>query len=482
MHERTPSTITFSEYGKTFQEKIIQALIVDHRWASQVQEVMRVEYFEFRYLQYLAERIVGYYARYKCFPSFENLITVVRDDLKGDSDEVLRMHVIEFLSKVRQNPNVNDLPYVKEKTLDFCRKQEIKESLERIVDRVESADYDQIVEDLNRAVNKGSCESIGHSFEEDREARFIEQERHPIPTGIDEIDCQRILRGGLGRGELGVVVAPTGVGKSHALVHFGAEALLRKKNVIHYTFELSENAIGLRYDSHITGIESNKVPMHKEEVMKREDEMNLGKLIIKGYPTGTATIQTLRAHIERCTLQGHKPDLILIDYADIMRSTRKYDAPRFELKLIYEELRNLAMTFDLPIWTASQANREASTADVVGLENMSEAYGKAMVADVVISLSRKPDEKATGLGRLFVAKNRAGQDGIVYPVKINTACSYISVLEGADSLSLLETQQNDQQALKDSLRQKWGQIRKDKQIPSKPLPKVEDVTSTEPTS
>jgi len=256
---------------------------------------------------------------------------------------------------------------------------------------------------------------------------------------------------------------------SHALVHFGAEALLRKKNVIHYTFELSENAIGLRYDSHLTGIASNDIASHKNEVMKIEDSLKLGKLIIKGYPTGTATIQTLRAHIERCILQGAKPDVLLIDYADIMRSTRKYDAPRFELKLIYEELRNLAMTFDIPIWTASQANRDASNSDIVGLENMSEAYGKAMVADVVLSLSRKPEEKSSGLGRLFVAKNRAGQDGIVYPVRINTATSTISAQEGADSLLLLESQQLDEQNLKENLRKKWSRIVNDKSIPTKSL-------------
>jgi hypothetical protein len=256
---------------------------------------------------------------------------------------------------------------------------------------------------------------------------------------------------------------------SHALVHFGAEALLKKKNVIHYTFELSENAIGLRYDSHLTGIASNDIAAHKDDVIKIEDSLKLGKLIIKGYPTGTATIQTLRAHIERCILQGAKPDVLLIDYADIMRSTRKYDAPRFELKLIYEELRNLAMTFDIPIWTASQANRDASNSDIVGLENMSEAYGKAMVADVVLSLSRKPEEKSSGLGRLFVAKNRAGQDGIVYPVRINTATSTITAQEGADSLLLLESQQLDDQNLRDNLRKKWRGIVNDKSIPTRTL-------------
>lgn len=254
---------------------------------------------------------------------------------------------------------------------------------------------------------------------------------------------------------------------SHMLVHFGAEALIRRLNVIHYTFELSETAIGLRYDSHLTGIESNQIPAFKDDVIRIEDKMSLGKLIIKGYPTGTASTQTLRAHIERCILQNVKPDIIMIDYADIMRSTRRYDSPRFELKLIYEELRNLAMHFNVPIWTASQANRDSATSEIVGLEAMSEAYGKAMVADVVVSLSRKPEEKATKLGRLFVAKNRAGNDGIVYPVKIDTATSTIAVIEGSESLSLLEAQQNDEDSLRRMLREKWHSIRRDDHIHDK---------------
>ena len=127
----------------------------------------------------------------------------------------------------------------------------------------------------------------------------------------------------------------------------------------------------------------------------------MGRLIIKEYPTGSATVMTIRNHVEKLLLKSFVPSVIIIDYADIMRSSRKMDSLRHELKLIYEELRNLAMDMNLPIWTASQANRDASNADVVGLENMAEAYGKAMVADVVLSLSRKPMEKSSGVGRLF---------------------------------------------------------------------------------
>ena len=141
-----------------------------------------------------------------------------------------------------------------------------------------------------------------------------------------------------------------------------------------------------------------------------------------------------------------------------MRSTKSYDSLRHELKLIYEELRNLAMEMKIPVWTASQANREASDKDVVGLDNMSEAYGKAMVADVVVSLSRKQLEKSTGCGRLFVAKNRAGRDGMLFPVKIDCARSKISIIEDVGEMSPIDFIESRNTGTKNMLKSKWNEI------------------------
>jgi replicative DNA helicase len=208
----------------------------------------------------------------------------------------------------------------------------------------------------------------------------------------------------------------------------------------------------------LCSINSTDVFDKKEEILNFYEKESFGRLIIKEYPTGSASVITLRNHIEKLMMKSFTPHLIIIDYADIMRSTRKYDSLRHELKLIYEELRNMAMEMRVPIWTASQANREASNAQVVGLENMSEAYGKAMVADVVISLSRKPMEKASGDGRLFVAKNRAGRDGILFPIKIDTAMSKIQVVENASEMTLDTAVKSDNTNMKNLLKSKWKEI------------------------
>ena len=449
----------FKQYGKTFQEKIFQSLINDKAWSIQMIEVMTSDYFELKYLQFLTSKYFKYFKKYKDFPTLSLLVSIARDDLIEGTDVLLREQVVEFLQRVKSNPNPGDLKYVKEKALDFCKKQAMKDALEQAVELVSNDNFDPVVELMKNAISVGMPHSVGHDFFEDIEARFINIQRVACPTGIGQIDKKDILNGGLGRGEMGVVTANTGVGKSHFLVHVGCEALKLGKNVLHYTFELTETSVGIRYDSNLCNIPSSDVRERKEDVLNfYKNEEGLGRLIIKEYPTGTATINTIRNHLEKLELKSFVPSLIVIDYADIMRSTHRYDTMRHELKFIYEEIRNLAMDMNIPIWTASQANRDSANSDIVGLENMSEAYGKAMVADVVLSLSRKAVEKSSGLGRLFIAKNRAGRDGILYPIKIDTSMSKISVIEESDEMTLNEALASDAKDMKTLLKNKWQEV------------------------
>jgi hypothetical protein len=248
---------------------------------------------------------------------------------------------------------------------------------------------------------------------------------------------------------------------SHFLTMLGCNALRAGKNVLHYTMELSETMTGVRYDSNLCAIDADDVIDSKDNVLNKYQEMKgMGRLIIKYYPTMTPTIHTLRAHIEKLSVKGFKPDILIIDYADILRSTRQYESLRHELKLIYQELRGYASELGVPIWTASQSNKEGSNSDIIDLGNMSEAYGKAMEADFVLGLSRKAHEKATPWGRLYVAKNRFGRDGLVYPIKINTAQSRFEIAGEQGTLDEAQNP-NDDAALRKALRDRMSELSKD---------------------
>ena len=262
------SGISFASYGKDFQEKIVQGLLTDSMWAEQMAEVVDTQFFDLKYLRFLADRYFTYHQKYKDFPTLPLLVSIIRDDLKTGNDTILRDQIVEYLQRIRHNPNMGDLEYVKDKSLDFCRKQAFRGALEEAVDLIQVDKFDSVMDLMRHAMSVGTTPSVGHDFFEDMEARFVRINRSPIPTGIDKIDAKDILNGGLGKGEIGVITAPTGVGKSHMLVNLGCAAIKNGFNVIHYTFELTETATGLRYDSNICQIPSNQVPDRKEEVIE----------------------------------------------------------------------------------------------------------------------------------------------------------------------------------------------------------------------
>ena len=451
------TTKTFSKYGKPFQEKVFQSMLSDKNWAAQMVEVMTPEYFDIKYLQFLCQKYFMYFGKYKSFPTLSLLVTIIKDELINSKEVALRDQIIEYLHRMKTNPDMCDIEYVKDKSLEFCKRQAFKEALEQAVELIQTDKYEHVVDIMKNAVSVGLPNSNGHDFFEDLEARFVAINRQVCPTGLTRLDAQDILRGGLGRGELGVVAANTGVGKSHFLVEMGCAAMRVGKNVVHYTFELSEHETGKRYDSNLCNIPSNEVIERKDEVIAKYKDMDLGRLVIKEYPTGGASVITIRSHIEKLMLKGFIPSVVIVDYADVMKSTRAYDSLRHELKLIYTELRNLASDLNVPIWTASQANKDSAKSDIVGLENMSEAYGKAQVADIVLSISRKPTEKADGSGRIFVAKNRAGRDGLLFPLSIDTARSKFKILDDTE-LTLNEAVAQDNNDMKNALKTKWKEI------------------------
>ena len=285
----------------------------------------------------------------------------------------------------------------------------------------------------------------------------MKKARDPITTGWVDIDD--ISKGGLGKGELGVVVAPTGAGKSMVLVHLGAQALKAGKNVLHYTLELADTVVGGRYDAAITGVELKNLIVFKEKIYDEIRDID-GKLIIKEYPTRSASIQTIKNHIEKLKRRNFVPDMIIVDYGDLIRpeNSRK-DEKRHQLETIYEELRGIAQICECPLWTASQTNRSGLNAEVITMESISEAFNKCFVADFIFTVSRTVEDKNTNQGRIFVAKNRNGPDGLVYPIFMDTSNVCIKVLPqtGETASDIVQNAARDEMK---SLKEKYAAFKK----------------------
>lgn len=450
--------VGFAALGKSFQEKVLQALLTDRLWAAQFVEVFNVdECLEPAYLKLIANKYIGYHTSYKEFPTLELLITVIKDALSADNDLVLREQCHGFLQKVIRNESLNDLPWVKEKAFEFCRQQLIKKALQESVDLIVAGKHDKVAEVMKAALAAGMASSPGHDYMNDIDARYSETYRHAIKTGIPELDEKKVMAGGLGSGEIGIVCAPSGVGKSHVLTHIGAQALLQQKNVFHYTMELNERYTGIRYDSHLTGINASDCSEAKEQIKGyfEANKEHLGRLIIKEYPARSISCSNIKAHVEKMTYKGIKPDMIIIDYAGIIRSTDRYDLPRLEMQSVIQEVRRMAKELDLPVWTALQSNKEGAKSDIVDLTNLAESYGQAAEADFVIGLQRMSTQKSTGLGTLFVAKNRFGIDGLQFKIHLNTAQSNIRVLTADEVEGIQAEMTSEEERLNESVVDKF---------------------------
>ncbi len=443
----------FSRFGKSFQEDLCHLVLFDRPFADQIFEVLDVNFLELKYLRVFVRKVIDYREKYKVHPTHKIMKSIIRTDL-SEQPESIQIRIRDYYARVLASGSVpEESEYIKDVSLDFCKKQKLKEALIKSVDLIKKSSFDEVSSLINDAINLGTDNDFGYDYIKDFEKRFEVKTRHPASTGWSEID--NICKGGLGKGELGVVIAPTGAGKSMVLAHLGSRAVLAGKNVVHYTLELADHVVASRYDSAITGISLGESKAFKEKIYEEIQEVP-GHLIVKEYPTRSATVQTIKSHIEKLVARGRKPDMIIVDYADLIKpiSFRK-DEKRHQLETIYEELRGIAQATECPLWTASQTNRSGLNAEVITMESISEAFNKCFVADFIFSVSRTIKDKSVNGGRVFVAKNRNGPDGLVYPIYMDTSCVKIKVLPqtGESVEDIVEKSAKDQmKALKEKYR------------------------------
>ncbi len=414
---------SFSRYGKAFQEGLVQIIYEDRPFADQITEVLNTNFLELEYLRVFVEKIMNYRDRYGTHPSGEAVITILRTELDNE-DEVLRQQVRDYFKKITKK-EATDVKYIKEQSLDFCRKQNLKEAMMKSVGLLQSCSFDEISKTINDSLKLGSDNNFGYDYLADFEARFIPKHRLPVTTGWKQIDD--ICGGGLGKSELGVVIAPTGAGKSFCLVHLGAQGLREGKVVVHYTLELGDTIIATRYDSCLTGYPLSDIINFKDEVYEEIKDIE-GKLIVKEYPTKSASTNTIKSHLNKLIKRGIKPGMIIVDYADLLKPVVVRKEKRNELESIYEELRGISTEFGCPIWTASQTNRSGLNAEVITMEQISEAFNKCFVADFIFSVSRTIEDKQNNQGKIFIAKNRNGPDGMVYDIFMDPSNASIRVM------------------------------------------------------
>ena len=427
---------TLSKYGQSFQSKVVSALITDNKFLDTISEITTAKFFENDANKWIVSEILSYHEEYRKPPTLD----VFKSQLSKVDNDVLKKTVVEQLRHVFTQVGNVDLDYIKNEFTNFCINQNLKGVILQSVDLLKAGSYDRIKDLVDKAMKVGQESDLGMDYVEDYDERTNELNRTTVPTKWEPIND--LMDGGLGPGELGVVVAPSGVGKTWILTAIGAEAVRKGLSVVHYTMELSEHYVGARYDTVFTGIPSADLKEKKDEVKGRIKNLK-GKLLIKYFPPKGVTVKKLQQHIEKMVTLDNKPDVIIVDYADLLLShSNKSDSTYAEQGGVYIDLRGMSGELEIPVWTASQTNRSAIDSEVIEADKIADSYAKVMNADFIMSWSRKSKDKLNNTARAHIMKNRFGQDGITFPCKMDTNTGFIEVYEGTSAEGILSTKES----------------------------------------
>ena len=396
---------------------------------------MAIDLTEYRVLSILRDRI--YYLRYLNLMErglFESpqtrhvfdLIVGYHGKEKGGTLTVRSLKILLSTSlKPEQLPEyrgvlrrirkcaVRDPRVIEDVVRVFAKRQLLKHAINEALNSLEKGeegDLERVRQRVDQAISVDSDsnrEDTYDYFKDPHKRMHDDQHENRIATQIsDELDLS--LNGGLAAGELGIIIAPTGVGKTLTLVNIGVGAMRQGKKVIHATLEISPRKAARRYDVRITGLNFKETVESPELVRKCLDKLRLtgAGLQIKDYTSALCSVSDLRAYMERSHSKGFHADILIVDHADLMYSSRQFKEKRHELSSIVAGLRRLGSEFGVPVWTASQATRKAGEAGKTRLWDIAEDIGKANWADLAITISQTDEEKEEGIAWLKVAKNR----------------------------------------------------------------------------
>ena len=402
---------------ETTEKIILRNLMKDENYSRKVIPFIKDEYFKTRPDRIVYEMIRDHILKYNSMPTQEILnITLEERNNLSEQDYNDSNQLIADLSQSVENV---DQQWLLDKTENFCKDRAIYnailESIEIIDGKSRTKTKNALPEILSDALAVSFDEHIGHDYADDADTRFDFYHRVETKMPFDLDYFNRITNGGIPNKTLNVILAGTGVGKSLFMCHHAAACFAANKNVLYITCEMSEERIAERIDANLMDItmdELKNLPKvsYDKKIGRIMENIN-AKLIVKEYPTATANVQHFRHLLDELKLKRNfRPDIIFIDYLNICTSSRLKGGSNINtymmVKAIAEELRGLAVEYDVPLFTATQTNRTGFSSSDVGLEDTSESFGLPATADFMFALISTEELEENGQILVKQLKNR----------------------------------------------------------------------------
>jgi replicative DNA helicase len=404
----------FGYLGNTFQNQLINNIIVYKDFSNSIIEVIDPHYFDNQYFRIICQMIKEYYSKYEHTPTFDTLEQLTKSEI---SSPMAQKSILDTLDQVR---NVSDegSVYVQEKALKFCKQQELQKVMTKaqsIIDKGDFESYDRLEEMVRGALQVGETDKGTTDVFFNIDEVLDDDYRHPIPIGVPGID--NLLKGGLAKGEIGVILAPTGVGKSTFTTKIANHAFNLGYNVLQIFFEDNPKIIQRKHFTLWTGIHPDDMSENKDEVMskvKHIKETMKNRLIMKKLPSDTVTMNQIKNQVRKMMAEGIKVDMIILDYIDCVVPDKMLGDEWKSEGSVMRGFEAMCHELDIAGWTATQGNRNSISSDVVTTDQMGGSIKKAQVGHVIITVAKSLQQKEMNLATIAITKSRIGKDGVVF--------------------------------------------------------------------
>ena len=404
----------FDYLGGTFQQQLINQIIIDKNFSHSILDVLEANYFENKYYKIIIQMIKEYYKKFDCAPTYDTLHQIIKSEI---TQELMLKITLDTINDIK-NVSEEGALFVQEKALKFCKQEEVIKVMgkaQKIIDGGEFESYDTIEQMFREALQVGEKNTNLESVFSNLDQVLDDDYRHPIPMGIPSID--RLLKGGLAKGEIGVILAPTGVGKSTLLTKIANHAFNLGNNVLQIFFEDNPKIIQRKHYTLWTKIHPDELSDKRDEVIRRvkeiEDSMP-NKLIMQKLPSDTVTMLQIKSQIRKIIADGTKIDMVLLDYIDCVVPDKNLGDEWKSEGSVMRGFESMCHELDLVGWTATQGNRSSISSEVVTTDQMGGSIKKAQVGHVIISVAKTLQQKELKLATIAITKSRIGDDGIVF--------------------------------------------------------------------
>jgi replicative DNA helicase len=404
----------FGYLGNTFQIQLLNNIIVYKDFSNSIIEVIDPHYFDNQYFRIICQMIKEYYSKYEHTPTFNTLEQLTKSEI---SSPMAQKSVLDTLEQVK---NVSDdgSVYVQEKALKFCKQQELQKVMTKaqsIIDKGDFESYDRLEEMVRGALQVGETDKGTTDVFFNIDEVLDDDYRHPIPIGVPGID--NLLKGGLAKGEIGVILAPTGVGKSTFTTKIANHAFNLGYNVLQIFFEDNPKIIQRKHFTLWTGIHPDDMSENREEVtakVKHIKETMKNKLIMKKLPSDTVTMNQIKNQVRKMIAEGIRVDMIILDYIDCVVPDKMLGDEWKSEGSVMRGFEAMCHELDIAGWTATQGNRNSISSDVVTTDQMGGSIKKAQVGHVIITVAKSLQQKEMNLATIAITKSRIGKDGVVF--------------------------------------------------------------------